>query len=88
MIGDCCPLAMKRNITKHLLRVHGSVRDSDSMRAGTARGENSETRVFDAYQFRVFENVVCFMSLRRSYYLDKAVTLLFRNSTMLGQKEM
>jgi len=76
---------MKRNITKHLLRVHGSVRDSDSMRAGTARGENSETRVFDAiYQFRVFENVVCFMSLRRSYYLDKAVTLLFRNSTMLG----
>jgi len=46
MIGDC-PFAMKRNITKQLLRVHGSVRDSDSIRAGTARG-NSETRAFDA----------------------------------------
>jgi len=46
MIGDC-PLSMKRNITKHLLRVHGSVQDSDSMRASTARGGNSETRAFD-----------------------------------------
>ena len=33
------------------------------------------------YQFRVFKNVDCFMSLRRRY-LDKAGTLLFRNSTM------
>jgi len=33
------------------------------------------------YQFRVFENVDCFMSLR-SRYLDKAGTLLFCNSTM------
>jgi len=33
------------------------------------------------YQFRVFKNVECFMSLRRCY-LDKAVTLLFRNGTM------
>jgi len=33
------------------------------------------------YQFRVFKNVDCFMSLRRRH-LDKAVTLLFRNSTM------
>jgi len=33
------------------------------------------------YQFRAFKNVDCFMSLRRCY-LDKAVTLLFRNSTM------
>ena len=32
-------------------------------------------------QFRVFKNVDCFMSLHRSY-LDKAVTLLFHNSTM------
>ena len=47
MIGDC-PLATKRNITKHLMRVRGSVRDSDSIRAGTARGGNSETRAFDA----------------------------------------
>jgi len=43
MIDDCS-LAMKRNITKQLLRVHGS----DSIRAGTARGGNSETRAFDA----------------------------------------
>jgi len=35
------------------------------------------------YQFRVFKNVDCFMSLRRRH-LDKAVTLLFRlrNSAM------
>jgi len=39
---------MKRNITKQLLRVRGSVRDSDSIRAGTARGGNSEIRAFDA----------------------------------------
>ena len=33
------------------------------------------------YQFRVFENVECFMSLRRRH-LDKAGMLLFRNSTV------
>jgi len=32
-------------------------------------------------QFRVFKNVNCFMSLRRCCF-DKAVTLLFCNSTM------
>ena len=47
MIGDC-PFAMKRNIAKQLLCVRGSVRDSDSIRAGTTRGGNSETRAFDA----------------------------------------
>jgi len=31
------------------------------------------------YQFRVFKNMDCFMSLRRCY-LDKAVMLLFRNT--------
>jgi len=31
------------------------------------------------YQIKVFKNVDCFMSLRRRY-LDKAVTLLFRNN--------
>jgi len=46
VIGDC-PLAMKRNITKQLMRMRGSVRDSDSIRAGAARGGNSETRAFD-----------------------------------------
>jgi len=34
------------------------------------------------YQFKVFKNMNCFMSLRRRY-LDKAVTLLFRNSRLL-----
>jgi len=33
------------------------------------------------YQFRVFKNVDCFMSLR-SRYLDKTGTLLFRKSTI------
>ena len=47
MIEDC-PLAMKQNITKQLLREHGSVRDSDSMRAGTTRGAISKTHAFDA----------------------------------------
>jgi len=39
------------------------------------------------YQFRVFKNADCFMSLRRRH-LDKAVTLLFwlRNSTMQRKK--
>jgi len=36
-------------------------------------------------QFRVFKNVDCFMSLCRRY-LDKAGTLLFRNSTMQRYK--
>ena len=39
---------MKRNIAKQLMRVRGSVRDSDSIRAGAARGGNSETRAFGA----------------------------------------
>jgi len=33
------------------------------------------------YQFQVFKNVDCFMSLRRRY-LNNAGTLLFRNGTM------
>jgi len=47
VIGDCL-LAMKRSITKPLLRVRGSIWYSDNIRAGTARGGNSETRAFDA----------------------------------------
>jgi len=77
---------MKRNFTKQLLRVRGSVRDYDSIRAGTARGENSEIRVFDAISIpSVHKRGDCFMSLRRRH-LDKAVTLLFRNSTMQRYK--
>ena len=37
------------------------------------------------YQFRVFKNVDCFMSLRRCYF-HKAVMLLFCNSTMQRYK--
>jgi len=33
------------------------------------------------YQFEVFQNMNCFMSLRRRH-LDKVGTLLFRNSTL------
>jgi len=80
VIGDC-PLAMKRNITKQLLRVHGSVQDSDSIRAGTAAGEIQKLVHSTKYQFRVFKIVDCFMSLR-TRYLDKAIMLLFHNSTM------
>jgi len=47
VIGEC-PLTMKQNITKPLLCVRGSVWYSDNIRAGTARGGNSETRAFDA----------------------------------------
>ena len=46
---------MKRNITKQLLHVCGSVQDSDSIRAGTARVGNSETCVRCSYQFQVFK---------------------------------
>jgi len=48
MIKDC-PLAMKPNITKQLLRVRGSVQNSDSIGGSTARGGNSETCAFDAH---------------------------------------
>jgi len=70
---------MKRNITKQLLRVCGSVCDSDSIRASTARGGNSEIRVFDAISISSVQKHG--LSLRRRY-LDKAVTLLFCDSTM------
>jgi len=73
VIADC-PLAMKRNITKQLLRVRGSVWDSNSIRAGIAEEEIQKHMRLTQYQFWVFKNVDCFMSLRRCY-LDKAVTL-------------
>jgi len=38
------------------------------------------------HQFRVFKNVDCFMSLCRRY-LDKAVILLFRNSTNMQRSK-
>jgi len=39
------------------------------------------------YQFKVFKNVNCFMSLCRPH-LDKAGTLLFGNGTMQRRREM
>jgi len=56
VIGDC-PLAMKQNITKQLLRVRGRVWDSDSIRDGSACGGNSETHAFDAISFSSVQNV-------------------------------
>jgi len=68
--------------------VCGSVQDSDSMRASTARGGNSETRAFDAISITSFRKrglfaqaLFSWIVLRRRY-LDKAVTSLFHNSTM------
>jgi len=55
-----CPLAMKRNITKQLLHVRGSVWHSDSIRASTAKGGNSETRVFDAISISSVQKLVLF----------------------------
>jgi len=79
-IGDCL-LDMKRNITKQLLHVRGCVRDSDSITASTAREENQKHVRSTQYQFEIFDNANCFMSLCR-HYVDKAVTLLFGNSIM------
>ena len=70
---------MKQNITKQLLRVRGSAWASDRIRDGTAWGGNSETSALDATSISSVQNVDCFMSLRRRH-LDKAGTLLFRNS--------
>jgi len=76
---------MKQNITKQLLRVRGSVWDSDSIRAGIAEEEIQKHVRSTQYQFRVFKNVDCFMS-PRTCYSDKAVTLLFRNSIVQRYK--
>jgi len=65
--------------------VRGSLCDSDSIRAGIAEEEIQKHMRLTQYQFRVFKNVDCFMSLRRCY-LDKAETLLFRNSIMQRYK--
>jgi len=76
-------------ITKQLLRVRGSVWDSDSITAEPALSEEKIQKQVRStqYQFRVFKNVDCFMSLRRRH-LDKTVTWWFRlrNSTMLEGK--
>jgi len=68
---------MKRNITKQLLRMRGSVWNSDSIRVGTTRERNSEIRAFDATSISNVQKRGLFMSLRRRH-LDKAGRLLFR----------
>jgi len=64
-----CPLAMKRNITKQLLRVCGSVWDSDSTKAGTARGDNSKTHAF---------NTISIWSVQRCGMLPVTAQATFR----------
>jgi len=66
VIGDS-PLALKRNIIKQLVR--GSVHDSDSIRAGAARGGNSETRAFDA---------ISILSVQKCGLFDVTAQALFR----------
>ena len=63
---------MKRNITKQLLRVRGSVWDSDNIRAGTARGGNSETRAFDALSI---------LSVQKRELYNVIAQALFRQGT-------
>jgi len=78
-----CPLAMKRNITKQLLllRVRGSVRDSDSMRAGTARGGNSETHAFNAISISCVRKRGLFHVTAQALFRQGS-SFVFRNSTM------
>jgi len=67
MIGDS-PLAMKVNFTKQLLRVQ----DSDSIRAGTARGGYSETHAFDA---------ISILSVQKRGLLHVTAQALFRQGS-------
>jgi len=84
VIGDC-PLAMKRKITKQLC-VCVAVYEIPTALEPTLPEEEIQKQVLSTqYKFRVFKSVDCFMSLRRRY-LDKAVTLLLRDSTMQRYK--
>jgi len=49
--------------------VRGSVHDSDSIRAGAARGGNSETRAFDA---------ISILSVQKCGLFDVTAQALFR----------
>jgi len=81
MIGDC-PLAMKRNIARMCMAVSEIPAASEP----ALPEEEIQKHVRSTqYQLRVFKKVDCFMSLCRRY-LDKAVTSLFRNSTMQHYK--
>jgi len=72
---------MKRNITKELC-VCVAVREILTASEPALPEEDILKHVRSKqYQFTVFKNVNCFMSLRRCH-LDKAGMLLFHNSTM------
>jgi len=75
---------MKRNITKQLcvcVAVYGLLTALLALELALPEEEIPKHVRSTQYQFKVFKNVECFMSLRR-HHLDKAGTLLFRNSTM------
>ena len=78
MIRDC-PLAMKRNITKQLLRVRGSVRDSDSIRAGTARRGNSETRAFGAISISSVQKRGLFHVIAQALFRQGSRPVTYKN---------
>ena len=77
---------MKENITKQLLHVRGSVWDSDSIRAGTARKGNSETRAFDVVPISSVQKHGLFHVPAQLLFRQVTVTLLSRNSTMQRYK--
>ena len=79
-----CPIAMKRNITKQLcmcVAEHKFLTALLALEMALPEEEIPKQVRLTQYQFEVFKNVNCFMSLRRRH-LDKAGTLLFRNGTM------
>jgi len=75
---------MKQNITKHLcvcLAVYKLLTALLALELALPEEEIPKHVCSTQYQFKVFKNVNCFMSLHR-HHLDKAGTLLFRNSIM------
>jgi len=79
-----CHLALKRNITKQLcvcVAVYELLTALLALELALPEEEILKHLCLTQYQFKVFNNVNCFMSLHRRH-LDKAGTLLFRNSTM------
>jgi len=73
---------MKRNITKRLcvcVAVYQLLIALLTLELALPEEEMPKHVRSTQYQFKVFKNVECFRSLRRRY-LDKAGTLLFRNT--------
>jgi len=78
---------MKRNITKQLclcVAVFKLLTALLALKLAPPEKEISKHMGLMQYQFKVFKNVNCLISLRRRH-LDKAGTL-FHNSTMLEHK--